>query len=312
MTNLSAVTNNNSNRRDLYSRITSQIIADLEACVRPWSRPWNAEHGAGRISRPIRHNGVPYQGINILVLWSTGHARGHFSPIWMTYKQARQLGGYVRRGERGEQVVYADKLVKTEENQNGEEVQQTIPFLKSYTVFNAEQINGLPDQYYQYESNPLKLIDRIDSADKYFAAIGAEINHGGNQAYYSLDQDRIQMPPYESFKDVQSYYSTLAHEHMHWTRHPSRLDRDLGRKQWGDEGYAREELVAELGSAFLCADLGLIPEIMRGDHAAYISSWIQVLQQDNKAIFQTAAYAQKAVDYLHELHALETAVASCG
>ncbi len=310
MSNLSAVTSNNPNRRDVYSRITSQIISDLEACVRPWSRPWNAEHGAGRISRPLRHNGIAYQGINVLVLWSTAHSRGYSSPIWMTYQQSRTLGGYVRRGERGEQVVYADILVKTEENQNGEEFQQTIPFMKSYTVFNAEQINGLPDQFYQYERNPLKLIDRIESADKYFAAIGAEINHGGNKAFYSLDNDCIQMPPYESFKDVESYYSTLTHEHMHWTRHPSRLDRDFGRKQWGDEGYAREELVAELGSAFLCADLGLIPEIMRGDHSSYISSWIQVLQQDKRAIFQAATHAQRAVDYLHELQQSEVLTAS--
>ncbi len=137
MTNLYANTGNALNRQDIYSRITNKIITDLEAGVRPWMKPWNAEHAAGRITRPLRYNGIPYQGINILVLWSTAETKGYAAPIWMTYKQARELGGNVRKGEQGELVGYANKLVRTNENDRGEEVEQAIPFLKGYTVFKA-------------------------------------------------------------------------------------------------------------------------------------------------------------------------------
>ena len=300
MTTLSSIPRNPINRRDVYSRITNKIIADLEEGVRPWMKPWNAEHATGRITRPLRFNGIPYQGINILILWSAAESNGYSAPIWMTYKQARKLGGQVRQGEQGELVVYADTMFRTETNDYGEEVEQAIPFLKGYSVFNVDQIDGLPDQYYQLAEPILDPVQRIEYADAFFAHTEAEIRHGGNQAYYAVNQDFIQMPPFESFQDAESYYSTLSHEITHWTRHQTRLDRDFGRKRWGDEGYAHEELVAELGSAFLSADLGLTPE-SRDDHSAYIGSWIKVLKEDNRAIFQAAAHAQRAVDYLHDL-----------
>jgi antirestriction protein ArdC len=145
-------------------------------------------------------------------------------------------------------------------------------------------------------------VQRIDQAETFFAATGATINHGGNQACYSVTLDRIQMPPFETFRDAESYYATLAHEVTHWTRHPDRLDRDFGRKRWGDEGYAMEELVAELGAAFVSCDLDLSPE-PREDHAAYIGSWLQVLKHDKRAIFTAAAHAQKAADFLHTMQA---------
>jgi len=306
------MTTENQSRLDIYARITNKIITDLEQGVRPWMKPWNAEHAAGRITRPLRFNGIPYQGINIIALWMAATANSYAAPIWMTYKQARQLGGYVRKGESGELIVYADKLVRNEENDKGEEVEQVIPFLKGYTVFNVEQIDKLPAHYYQLGEPVLDPVQRIDYAESFFATTGAEVRHGGNQAYYAINPDYIQMPPFESFQDAESYYSTLAHETTHWTRHSSRLDRDFGRKRWGDEGYAREELVAELGSAFLSADLGLTPEL-RDDHSSYIDSWLQVLKQDKKAIFQAATYAQCAVDFLHELQISQEAVhASCG
>ena len=135
------------------------------------------------------------------------------------------------------------------------------------------------------------------------------ICHGGNQAYYAIGADYVQMPPFEAFKDAESYYATLAHEMTHWTRHQTRLDRDFGRKRWGDEGYAMEELVAELGSAFLAADLALTPE-PREDHAAYIGSWLKVLKQDKRAIFSAAAHAQKAADYLASLQPAEDRAAA--
>jgi len=289
-------------RQDVYTRVTNKIIADLEQGVRTWMKPWNAEHAAGRITKPLRHNGQAYNGINILMLWSAAVTEGYSAPIWMTFRQAKELGANVRKGEKGELVVYANTITRTEENSNGEEVEHAIPFMKGYTVFNVEQIDGLPSHYYQLAEPVLDPVERIDHAESFFGATKADIRHGGNMAYYAVQADRIQLPPFESFRDAESYYATLAHETTHWTRHPSRLDRDFGRKRWGDEGYAQEELVAELGSAFLCADLGITPEV-RDDHAAYIDSWLEVLKQDKRAIFTAAAHAQRAVDFLNSLQA---------
>lgn len=285
---------------DVYSRVTDKIVADLEAGVRPWFKPWNAEHAAGRVSRPLRHNGTPYNGINILMLWASAEDSGFHCPYWMTFRQAKELGGFVRKGEKGSPVVYANTLKKTETDEDGQEVEAEIPYLKEYTVFNACQVEGLPEHFYALAEPPAETLERIERADQFFAATGAEIRNGGTQAYYAIGDDYIRMPPFECFRDAESHAATLAHELTHWTRHPSRLDRDLGRKKWGDEGYAMEELVAELGSAFLCADLAITPEV-RGDHADYIGGWLKVLKEDKRAIFSAASYASKAVEYLHGL-----------
>jgi antirestriction protein ArdC len=141
-------------------------------------------------------------------------------------------------------------------------------------------------------------LQRIEHAERFFVNLGADIRHGGSRAFYALQPDFVQMPPFESFRDGESYYATLGHECVHWTRHPSRLDRDFGRQRWGDVGYAREELIAELGASFLAADLGLSLE-PREDHAAYVADWLTVLRNDRRAIFVAAAHAQRAVDYLH-------------
>lgn len=288
-------------KTDLYTRITSRIIADLEQGVRPWHRPWNVEHAGGRIVRPLRHNGIPYQGINVVMLWSASVVKGYACPLWLTFKQALELGGNVRKGERGELVVYADRITRTETDTKGEEVEKSIPFLKGYTVFNAEQCDGLPAHYTtRAEAPALPLAQRIDAADCFFAATGADIRHGGTRAYYAEGADFVQMPPFETFQDAESHAATLAHELTHWTKHPKRLARDMGRVKWGDEGYAREELVAELGAAFLCADLGITPDV-RPDHAAYIASWLEVLKGDKRFIFTAASHAQRAADYLHGL-----------
>lgn len=283
---------------DVYQRVTDQIVAELEKGVQPWFKPWSGEHAAGRITRPLRANGIPYRGINILMLWASAVEKGFAAPLWLTYKQARELGGQVRKGEKGSLVVYANTITRTEQDAGtGEDVEREIPFMKGYTVFNAEQVDGLPAHFYALQEAALDPLARIDRAEAFFAATGVDIRHGGNMAFYSITEDRVQMPPFEAFRDAESYYATLAHECCHWTRHPSRLDRDFGRKQWGDEGYAREELVAELGAAFLAADLGLTPE-PRADHASYIGSWLKVLKDDKRAIFSAAAQAQRAADYL--------------
>jgi antirestriction protein ArdC len=288
----------NTEKQDVYTRITGTIITALEQGVRPWTKPWNAEHAAGRITRPLRYNGQAYSGINILMLWASAVEQGFAAPFWMTFKQAIELNAHVRKGEKGSLVVYANAITKTETDDAGNESERDIHFMKGYTVFNVEQIEGLPEIYYRKLAPKFSDIERIAHADRFFAATGAQINYGGNRACYSLDANRIQMPPIESFVDAESFYATLAHETTHWTRHGSRLERDFGRKVWGDEGYAREELVAELGAAFLCADLELTPAV-RDDHAAYIASWLEVLKNDKRAIFQAASYAQKAVDFLH-------------
>jgi len=285
-------------KTDIYERVTAQIVAQLEKGERPWMKPWDAEHAAGRITRPLRANGVAYRGINILLLWGAALEQGFTAPLWITYKQAQELGGQVRKGEKGSLVVYANTLTRTEQDaETGEDTERQIPFMKGYTVFNAEQVEGLPPHFYAVETPAPDPLPRIARAEAFFAATGATVRHGGNQAYYMIAEDRVQMPPFEAFRDAESYYATLAHELTHWTRHPRRLDRDFGRKSWGDEGYAMEELVAELGAAFLSADLALTPE-PRADHAAYIGSWLKVLKDDKRAIFSAAAHAQRASDFL--------------
>ncbi len=161
-----------------------------------------------------------------------------------------------------------------------------------------EQVEGLPAHYYAKPEPRFTSIQRIEHADNFFANLRADIRHGGTRAFYAQELDYIQMPPFEAFRDAQSYYATLAHESTHWTKHSSRLARDFGRKKWGDEGYAEEELVAELGSAFLCADLelALTP---RQDHASYLAHWLTVLKADKRAIFRAAAHAQRAADFIH-------------
>lgn len=285
--------------KDCYSRITGKIIGDLKQGVRPWLKPWSVEHAAGRITWPLRHNGVPYRGINVVMLWSAATEKGYACPLWLTFKQAVELGGNVRKGETGELVVYANRITRTETDDQGDEQLREIPFMKGYTVFNAEQCDGLPAHFSAPAETPaLSSADRITHADRFFAATGADIRHGGSRAFYAEHADYVQMPPFETFHDAESHVATLAHELTHWTKHKTRLARDFGRVRFGDEGYAREELVAELGAAFLSADLAITPEV-RDDHAAYIGYWLEALKNDTRLIFSAAAHAQKAVDFLH-------------
>lgn len=294
------MTTASASRIDVYSRVTNRIVEELEQGVRPWMKPWNAEHAAGRITRPLRHNGEAYRGINILMLWASAESQGFSCPIWMTFQQAKELGGFVRKGEYGSPVVYASSFKKKEQAESGEEVEAEIPFLKEYTVFNASQVEGLPDKFYALAEPREETPEWIVRADQFFANTKADIRTGGNQAYYAITEDYIRMPPFETFRDAESHAATLGHETIHWTRNSKRLDRDFGRKRFGDEGYAMEELVAELGSAFLCADLQITPEV-REDHAAYIQSWLKALKEDKRAIFTAASHASKAVEFLHAL-----------
>ena len=294
--------NPESKRGDIYTKITDRIVEDLAKGVRPWMKPWSAGNTESRITRPLRHNGLPYSGMNVLLLWSEQTARGFSSSIWMTFKQALEAGAAVRKGETGSTVVFASRFTKSEADGNGGAVDREIPFLKAYSVFNIEQIDGLPDDFHDRPMPNLDPVGRIDAVDQFFRNTGAIIRHGGNQAYYAPGSDFIQMPPLQAFKDAASYYATLSHEVTHWTSPKDRVGRDLSRYSKDRSERAREELIAELGSCFLCADLGIVPELEpRPDHAAYLQSWLSVLADDKRAIFQAAAHAQRAISFLHGL-----------
>jgi len=284
-------------KRDIYQTITDKVIADLERGVRPWHRPWTGDKATS--SRPLRANGIPYQGINVVLLWIEASLKSYVSPTWMTFKQAQAVGACVRKGEKGSMVVYANAVTKTEADANGEDSERRIPFLKSYTVFNLAQIDGFPVAPIEPElADRLTDADRIEGAEAFFAKVGADLRHGGTRAYYAPAIDTITMPPFAAFESAASYYATLGHESIHWTGHSRRLDR-LERAPKGSEPYAREELVAELGAAFLCADLGISDE-PREDHASYLASWLKVLREDKRAIVTAASAAQRAANFLHE------------
>lgn len=285
--------------KDVYQIVTDKIVAALEAGVKPWEKPWDS---GATPSMPLRATGEPYRGINVFLLWGEAMDCGYTSPYWMTYRQASELGGQVRKGERGSMVVYAGTAAKKDED-GGEEVtdengRKVYRFLRAYTVFNADQIDNLPERYRVKIEAPTRAAgERIEAFEAFAKATGADIRHGGGRAFYRMSDDFVQMPDFEAFPDSERYYSTLAHELTHWTRHPSRLDRDFGRKAFGDAGYAKEELVAELGAAFIGAAFGFKPDHIES-HAAYIGSWLQVLKDDKRFVFTAAAKAQQAVDFL--------------
>ena len=288
-------------RTDVYERVTASIMKELEHGTRPWLQPWQST-GSNRLPPlPLRSTGEAYRGINILLLWSAYLERGYRSRTWMTYKQAAERGAQVRKGEKASLVVYANSITKTEANDQGEKTEREIAFMKGYSVFNVEQIDGLPAELYEPPAPPVagRVVELIEAAEAFITKTGADVRHGGDRAYYATKSDHIQLPPAEVFRDGEAYTATKAHELMHWTGHASRMAREFG-KRFGDEAYAFEELVAELGAAFLCADLGIALE-PRDDHACYLAHWLKVLKEDKRAIFTAASQAQKAADYLHSL-----------
>ncbi len=287
------------NQVDIYSQITSKIIEELEQGVRPWVKPWS---GGGEVMRPLRHNGEIYSGINVLILWMEAQTRGYVQPTWMTFKQAKSLKASVKKGEQGARTVYSNRATKKEVLEDGEEVADNYWYLKQYTVFNIEQIEGLPDSYYG-KNEPIKRdIKRLKRVDDFVELTDARVKTGGFRAFYHPGSDYIQMPEVQYFKDSEAYASVLLHELTHWTGHRSRLERSFKGSSFGSPEYAREKLIAELGAAYLCADLGVAPDgEVRADHAGYIETWISVLREDKRAIFRAAAEAEKAVGFLHDI-----------
>lgn len=282
-------------RKDLYAEISNKIADMLEKGVAPWECEWQTT-SAGTM--PIRVTGERYRGINVLLLWMAQMEKGYAANQWMTFKQAKDLGAAVRKGEKSETVVYVGKIMKEGEQidpETGKPAMIGIPFLKSYSVFNVDQIDALPDQFAP-EPIPGNDWDRDQSAEHFMASVGAEIRHGGNQAYYHRGTDHVQMPPREAFAAPAAYYVTLAHELAHWTGAPKRLDRKEG-GTFGDKDYANEELIAELSACFTCAHLEIARE-PREENAAYLANWAKRLREDHRVIFRVASAAQAATDFL--------------
>jgi antirestriction protein ArdC len=286
-----------SSRRNLYREITAKIIAELEQGIVPWVRPWrSAGHGPSLALPRNARTGKSYSGINVLLLWAALDAHGFASCHWLTFKQALELGGSVRRGEKGTHVFYADRFIPEKERERAQSEGDTpsaIPFLKRYTVFNAEQCDGLPG--YLFAPLPaLPECEIIPEAQALILATGADFRSSGDKAFYLPSEDVIRVPHQSAFVDPINYYRTAFHELGHWTGHSSRLARDLSHR-FGSSGYAREELVAEMATAFVCASLGIVPTVR---HADYIGNWLAVLREDSRAIFKAASQASKASDFI--------------
>lgn len=276
--------------RDLYQAVTDRIVAALEAGTKPWQKGWA---GGGL---QLRSCGAEYRGINQLLLGLTAAEAGYSSPYWLTFKQALELGGAVRKGEKSTEIVFYKKLTVADRDapEGEEDRKKQIPLLRSYRVFNAEQCDGLPARFTPAPSVLASSKERDAIAEAALRSSGATIREGGGQAFYSPSSDHVQMPPFEAFETTGGYLATLAHELTHWTGHGSRLDRLKG-SPFGSPHYAREELVAEIGAAFICARLAIAGEHL-DNHAAYLASWLRVLREDKRAIFKAAALAQLAAD----------------
>lgn len=286
-------------RVDVYQRVTDQIIQAIEAGVETWEMPWHSPEAAFQYPRNVA-TGKAYRGVNILALWASSYLAGYPEATWGTFKQWSDLGHHVRKGEKASIGVFWKQLDRADEQPELESAGDGSTegprwVARAFPLFNAAQIEGYTPPP-QPERSPA---ERIDQAEEFFRALKADIRHGGGRAFYQQGDDYIQMPPFEVFQDPIAYYSTLAHEATHWSGHPSRLDRDL-KGRFGTESYAAEELVAELGAAFISADLQLAPN-PRPENAAYIQSWLKVLKEDNRAIFAAAGQAQRAADFLHSL-----------
>lgn len=286
-------------KRDIYQEITDQIIDCMERGTLPWHKDWSGNTSA--LNLPKRANGEFYQGINVLLLWIAAEERGYTSDQWFTFKQAKAVGGNVRKGEKGTRIVFYSTFER--ENDQGEDVK--IPFLKSYTVFNAQQIENLPCDLTpdlfgdDDDTGP----DAIAELEAFFVATGAVIINDGTNPCYRSGTDTIHMPRVGHFDTAHAYYGTLAHELIHWTGATKRLDRDM--KYHTTTGRAFEELIAELGSCFLTARIG--GEYNAENSAAYIASWLKALRDDKKFIFRAASAAQKATNF-----ALDCAAANSG
>jgi antirestriction protein ArdC len=275
---------------DLYDEVTRTIIKELESGCPIWVQPWktNRRTSIGFLPANLATKRT-YSGINIPILWSAAKRAGYVGHAWMTFKQAIDLGGGVRKGERSTHIVFTKQLTVKEEDED-----RKVNMLRGYSVFNVSQIDGLPAKIAAPE--PTAVVTD-DIADRFITATAADIRHGGSRACFVPSLDIIQLPPRSAFIDDGNYHATTLHELGHWSGGETRLNRDL-KNRFGTQAYAAEELVAELTPAFLCAHLGVNGELR---HAGYIDHWIKHLKEDNRAIFTAASKASQAADYLRSL-----------
>lgn len=281
---------------DIHQTVTDTIIAQIEAGTPPWRKPWTGGNGAAVL--PLRHNGEAYRGINILMLWATASERGYSSERWMTFRQAQDLGGMVKKGSKAARSVFYGTFEKDAEGNDAPEGEgkTRVPFAKCNNVFNADEIEGLPAEYYIQPDPARDLGTEADpSLEAFFANTGAEIITSDDpKAYYQPATDQVHMPPIATFFDAGRYYGVLAHELTHWTGSTKRLDR---LKKYTDRSaYAFEELVAEIGACIIGVTLGIEPDFEQS--AAYVDGWLEALKNDKGLIFKAASEAQKAVDYI--------------
>jgi antirestriction protein ArdC len=284
-------------RPSVYEAITNQIIQAIEAGVGECVMPWHS----GVVPMMMPQNActsMPYHGVNVVSLWAEATSRRFVTGYWASYQQWRKLDAQVRKGERGSLIIFYKKL-DLEERETPDATKEAPRFVaRASHVFNAEQVDG-------WEMPRLNRSSEVETSaqiEAFTGATKADIRHHSPKACYRRDTDHIDMPPKEHFvgtptsSPTEAYYAVLLHELTHWTGAPHRLDRVKG-KRFGDSEYAFEELIAELGAAFLCSAFGIVNE-PRPDHAAYIGRWLKILGQDNGAIFTAASMAQEAVEYL--------------
>ena len=282
-------------RASLYDEVTARIIAQLEAGCFPWVQPWSAAAAVPGLPRNAI-TGRTYSGVNILILWGAVIQGAYPSQDWLTFRQALAAGGCVRKGEKGQTIFYADSFTPEAEavraGQSGDDP-KAVRFLKRFVVFNAAQCESLPKRL-TADPTPLPEREQHNAAEALITATGADFRIGGARAFYNVGDDYVRVPPQPAFTQQIDYYRTALHELGHWTGHAKRLGRDQS-GCFGTALYAREELCAELASAFLCATLGIVPTVR---HADYLASWLAVLRADSRAIFKAASQASKAADYL--------------
>jgi antirestriction protein ArdC len=280
-------------KRDLYAEVSARIIAELEQGAAPWVKPWSATAGQNVPQNAVTNR--PYSGCNVVLLW-LARGRGWQTPRYLTFKQAIEAGGNVRKGEHGTKVYFVKQLqIK---NDGDEADARLVPMLREYTVFNVEQCENLPDNIKAGKPMRVRNPDTRDAlADEFLRSTGADIREGHGEAYYVPSRDYVSMPAFVAFKGADHFYSVVFHELAHWTGHKSRLDRDL-KKRFGSRDCAAEELVAELGAAFLCAEFGFDGDVR---NAGYIATWIELLKADKRAFFTACNRASKAAEYLRGL-----------
>ena len=284
-------------RTNLYDDITDKIIAELEEGRLPWVQPWGT--AAAKAPLAMTRNAATarqYSGINVLILWGAVIQQGYPTQHWLTFRQALSLGGNVRKGEHGTTVVYADRFTPEDEKRRARETGEeagSIPFLKRFTVFNAAQCEGLPEDIaVEAPPPPPGMIE--PQVEALITATGIDFRIGGNRAYYVPAQDYVQVPPPQAYFEPINWHRTALHEIGHATGHETRLGRDFS-GSFGTKKYAFEEMIAEISSAFCCASLGIVPTVR---HADYVGSWLEVMREDSRAIVRAASQASKAADWI--------------